>query len=204
MKNALDEKKVFCKTRKVIAVTNRMLCNRPYEEQISRICSIGPAAVILREKDLTEKEYRLYAKRVAEICNSYQVPCILHTFWKVALDSGVTAIHLPLPVLRQIWKVQGQMVLDSFSKIGTSVHSTAEAEEAEQMGASYLTAGHIYATDCKKGLPPRGTEFLKEVCDKVSIPVYGIGGIHFDVKQWEELKQAGAAGGCIMSGIMRV
>lgn len=75
-----------------------------------------------------------------------------------------------------------------FTKIGISIHSVEEAKEAEQLGASYLTAGHIYATDCKRGLPPRGLGFLKEVCREVSIPVYGIGGIKFDEEQWNDMK----------------
>ena len=67
-----------------------------------------------------------------------------------------------------------------------------------------LTAGHIYVTDCKKGLAPRGLGFLKDVCSTVNVPVYAIGGIKFDEKQWEELKQNGASGGCIMSGMMEL
>ena len=42
--------------------------------------------------------------------------------------------------------------------------------EAERLGATYVTAGHIFTTDCKKGLPPRGLDFLKNVCDAVTIP----------------------------------
>ena len=34
--------------------------------------------------------------------------------------------------------------------VGVSVHSVEDAREAELLGASYLTAGHIYTTDCKK------------------------------------------------------
>ena len=37
---------------KIIAVSNRKLCNRPFLEQIERVCKIHPEAVILREKDL--------------------------------------------------------------------------------------------------------------------------------------------------------
>ena len=72
------------------------------------------------------------------------------------------------------------------------------------MGVTYLTAGHIYVTDCKKGLAPRGLHFLQEVCKSVSVPVYGIGGIKFDPVQWQELQSAGATGGCIMSGMMEL
>ena len=35
----------------------------------------------------------------------------------------------------------------------------------------------MFATDCKKDLPPRGLEFLRAVCAAVSVPLYAIGGI---------------------------
>ena len=95
-------------------------------------------------------------------------------------------------------------VKEQFQRIGTSVHSVEDAKEAERLGVSYMTAGHIYITDCKKGLAPRGLGFLKDVCSTVNVPVYAIGGIKFDEKQWEELKQNGASGGCIMSGMMEL
>ena len=94
--------------------------------------------------------------------------------------------------------------LSGFSLVGTSIHAPAEAEEAEKLGATYITAGHIYATDCKKGLPPRGLVFLEEVCRKVSIPVYAIGGIKINEKQLQEVMDCGAKGGCIMSGMMQL
>ena len=101
-----------------------------------------------------------------------------------------------------------------FKVIGTSVHSVEDAIKAEQLGATYMTAGHIFATDCKKGLPPRGLDFLKNVCDTVQIPVYAIGGINIassegddstlNVPRLKDVMECGAAGGCIMSGMMRV
>ena len=32
-------------------------------------------------------------------------------------------------------------------------------KSAKKLGASYVTAGHIFATTCKPGLEPRGTAF---------------------------------------------
>ena len=72
----------------VVAVTNRSLTERPFLEQIRRVCEMHPDALILREKDLSEKEYEELAKKVMAICAEYQVPCILHTFWRVASDSA--------------------------------------------------------------------------------------------------------------------
>ena len=73
--------------------------------------------------------------------------------------------------------------------------------EAERLGCSYLIAGHIYATSCKPGLPPRGLAFLREVTVATELPVYAIGGI--TPIRLAEILAAGAAGGCAMSSLMR-
>lgn len=183
----------------ILAVTNRTLSKRPFLEQIEEICKHHPKSLILREKDLSEAEYTALAKDVLAICQRHNVSCILHTYFRAAKELGCDAIHLPLPLLRA-----HKEELSGFSHVGTSIHAPAEAEEAEKLGATYITAGHIYATDCKKGLPPRGLTFLEEVCRRVSIPVYAIGGIKINEKQLQEVMDCGAKGGCIMSGMMQL
>ena len=86
------------------------------------------------------------------------------------------------------------------SVLGASCHSAAEASEAEALGCTYITAGHIFNTDCKAGVPGRGTDFLKQICSRVSIPVYAIGGI--DPANAAAVREAGAAGICVMSAAM--
>lgn len=58
-------------------------------------------------------------------------------------------------------RLMNENIAKEFETVGVSVHSADEAVLAEKMGATYVTAGHIFATDCKKGLEPRGIEFLK-------------------------------------------
>ena len=203
----------------VIAVTNRSPSVRPYEEQIARICRFHPAAVIVREKDLPEEEYARLAEKVLAICRQYSVRCIYHTYPEASRAAGVKEIHLPLPVLRQYAGEADLQPADPrrpdvpggagtplsfFTAVGTSVHSMAEAEEALRLGATYLTAGHIYSTDCKKGVPPRGLSFLEKICRMSPVPVYAIGGIHLGTGQLTEVLSCGAAGGCIMSEMMRI
>jgi len=55
----------------------------------------------------------------------------------------------------------------------------------------------------KRGVPPRGLEFLKAVCENVNIPVYAIGGINIDGSRRQEVQECGAKGSCIMSGMMK-
>ncbi|WP_455720706.1 thiamine phosphate synthase [Agathobacter sp.] len=194
----------------IIAVTNRHLCSRPFMEQLERVCKLNPHAIVLREKDMPEAEYLSLARDVIALCKEYDVQCILHSFIDVAVELNHPYIHLPLPILEEYAAPCQQF----FKIIGTSVHSVEDAIKAEQLGATYMTAGHIFATDCKKGLPPRGLGFLKNVCDAVQIPVYAIGGINIassegdnsnlNVPRLKEVMECGAAGGCIMSGMMRV
>ena len=192
----MDNKEIFSR---FIAVTNRHLCTHTFEEHVERICRAHPKALILREKDLTEDEYRKLAEETISICSRYGVQFIAHSFPETALALGCDAIHLPLHLMRGYADM-----MHEFSVAGTSVHSLEEAVEAEQSGASYISAGHIFSTDCKKGVPPRGLDFLREVCSSVSIPVYAIGGIRIDEAQLQELLDCGAAGGCVMSGMMKL
>ncbi|MDO4340091.1 MAG: thiamine phosphate synthase [Eubacteriales bacterium] len=186
---------------RIIAVTNRHLCTRPFMEQIERICSMHPRAIILREKDLTEQEYYELAREVLTVCEAYQVDCILHNFPEAARALHADKIHLPL---QKLLEYQGTAMLQDFSLIGASTHSLTDAAAAQNAGASYVTAGHIYITDCKKGLAPRGLDFLREICRGVSLPVYGIGGIKLNPAQIQEVENCGASGVCIMSEMMKL
>jgi thiamine-phosphate pyrophosphorylase len=91
-------------------------------------------------------------------------------------------------------------VLFRGARVGVSVHSADEARFAATRGAAYLVAGHIFPTESKAGRAPRGLGFLSEICETVSVPVYAIGGI--SERNIAEIKQAGAAGACLMSSFM--
>jgi thiamine-phosphate diphosphorylase len=62
-------------------------------------------------------------------------------------------------------------------EVGCSVHSLEEAQNAEQLGADYVTFGHIYDSQSHLGEAPRGVEALARVVEAVRIPVIAIGGI---------------------------
>ena len=91
--------------------------------------------------------------------------------------------------------------LKHFNIIGASTHSLEDAKIAEKLGATYITASHIFATDCKKGLEPRGLDFLKNICDNVNIPVFALGGINEDNSKY--CYENGAKGVCMMSQAMK-
>ena len=105
MVNKMDDFKLIC-------VTNRKLC-KGYEkygfdafyDRISEIVNmkqdIRPASIILREKDLSEEEYREVAKRLKTICDRAGVVFCAHNYALVAEELGTPA-HFPLHVLEKL------------------------------------------------------------------------------------------------------
>lgn len=180
----------------IICVTNRNLCQRDFLDQMERVSRSGVSSVILREKDLSEAEYEMMAQKILHICQKARIPCALHHFAHVAIRLGADRLHLPLGDLEKNPYLTKMSMI-----IGVSVHSVDQALRAQSLGANYITAGHIFETDCKKDIPGRGLDFLREVCSAVSIPVYAIGGISKD--NFMKIQETGAAGACIMSGFMR-
>ena len=180
----------------ILCVTNRKLCREDFLTRIERIAACHPAGIILREKDMNPENYKELAAAVMEICEQHGVRCILHSFPDVAISLQADAIHLPLHLLREMSQEQKA----HFTILGASCHSVEDALEAQALGCTYITAGHIFETDCKKGLPGRGLDFLRNVCAAVDIPVYGIGGINAD--NIALVRDAGANGACLMSSLM--
>jgi thiamine-phosphate pyrophosphorylase len=179
----------------LICITNQKLCRDDFLNRINEIASGKPHAIMLREKELGEPDYQELASKVQEICESHQVNLIINHNLETAEQLKVGAVQVSIDDLRK----KGES-LRNFDQIGVSVHSVEQAREAERWGANYLIAGHVFPTDCKKGLPARGLRFLKEVCDSVNIPVFAIGGI--SEVNYKIALMAGAKGVCIMSEAM--
>lgn len=180
-----------------ICFTNRNLCPEDFLKRLKKVAASHLYATVLREKDLSETEYLDLATKTKTIYDSYGARLILHNFPKVARQLNFPNIHLPLPILMQMSLSERNY----FQILGASCHSVEDALLAEQLGCTYLTAGHIYETNCKPGLPPRGLDFLREVTQAVSIPVWGIGGI--TPENLPQVLACGAAGGCMMSEFMK-
>ncbi len=191
--------------RNIICVTNRSLCEdiSVFFEKIRNISEAAPYAVILREKDLSEEEYLSLALRVSTLCCTTGTKFFVHNHPKAALICSADGLHMPLHRLKEYIDnspEEAAQLLSGLHHLGASCHSVEDALLAESLGCNYIVAGHIFDTDCKKGLPGRGVDFLKDVINAVSIPVFAIGGI--TVENYPKIKEAGASGACLMSSLM--
>ncbi len=179
----------------LICVTHRLLCPDDFLERLDRIAAQHPYAIVLREKDLSEHEYEALARDCLRICEKHRVPLNLNSQIAVARRIGCDGIHLPFHLL-----MQHKQDLADFSRVGVSLHSPEEAVQLADTPATYVQAGHVFPTDCKAGIPPRGLSFLRAVCQATDLPVFGIGGIN--AERYPAVLQTGAAGACIMSSLM--
>lgn len=153
----------------------------------------GADAVILREKDLDSNKVIPLAERIKRITEPKNVPLIINGNIEAALKVNSKGFHTSYTdYMKGHFKFNGIL--------GVSVHSTSEAVTAQKKGADYLLAGHIFKTDCKKGLKPRGISFLEDILSNVSIPIIAIGGIN--KSNIDELLKTDVYGAAVMSLVM--
>ncbi|HDR4868411.1 TPA: thiazole tautomerase TenI [Bacillus cereus] len=88
----------------------------------------------------------------------------------------------------------------SYLHVGYSVHSLDEAIVAFKNGADSLVYGHVFPTDCKKGVPARGLEEISGIARCLSIPITAIGGI--TPENTVDVLTNGVSGIAVMSGIV--
>ncbi len=163
------------------------------------ILSSGVGWLQLRQKNLSEGDFLKLAQKISylKIHNSFQF--IINHFVDVALKIGADGVHLGATSLsiNSARKIMGDKAI-----IGASVHSLEEGIQKEEEGADYLTFGAIYPTATKEGGHPiQGLEKLKELCEKVSIPVIAVGGM--TPERVKAVLKTGAAGFSVITAISR-
>ena len=199
---------------KLNIITNRKLCeNENLERQIEKIFSAYKkkiflenfeiVALTLREKDLYKNEYLNLVKKIYPICKRYRIDLILHQNYDLNLDKKykIEEIHLSYDNFKSLNKNIREELIKKYKKIGVSIHSVDEAKEVENLGANYVVAGHIFKTDCKKDLEPRGLKFIQELSLILTIPIFAIGGINQENSHL--VINSGAFGVCMMSSLMK-
>ena len=130
----------------LIAVTDSATCPRPLPEQIERLAKLTelrPQAVILRAKSLDKAAYRTLALQAQQSCEAAGIALILHSDWQLARELGISMLHLPLALLRQISEYERAY----FTWLSTSVHSVgfdatqhAELQANGARGACVISA----------------------------------------------------------------
>jgi len=158
----------------------------------------GVKAIQLREKDLSGRELFSAAEKTRALCDRYRARLFINDRIDVALAVEADGVQLgkasmPIGAAREL--------LGPGKLLGASTHSLDEAKEAERGGADFILFGPVYFTPSKASYgAPQGLEALKKIVEKISLPVYAIGGIK--PENIEDVRSMGVRGVALISAIM--
>jgi thiamine-phosphate pyrophosphorylase len=179
-------------------LTDTVLQSRYSHVELTRLAIAGGADTIqFRQKGGSTREMIEVAGQMRELCRDKGVPFIVNDRIDVAIASRADGVHLgqddfPIPLAREL--------LGMDAVIGGSAVTLEEAEKCLSEGADYVGFGPVYPTASKDDAGPvTGLDFLREVVEKIPVPVIAIGGVI--AENTPEVMEAGARGIAVISAV---
>ena len=165
---------------------------------LQRALDGGVNAIQLREKDLGGRELFFLAEAARKLTQRYHARLLINDRIDLALAVDADGVQLgkaSLPI------ETARALLGPRKLLGASTHSLEEAAEAERNGADFVVFGPVYFTPSKAPYgPPQGLAALKKIVEKISLPIYAIGGIK--PENIADTRRAGVQGVALISAVM--
>lgn len=180
------------------AVTNDEIMLRPgFLRKAMGIMRVlgGKGAIHIRSQLLDSPTLYSLTLALLELHEQTECWCIINDRVDIALACGVQGVQLTHKSIA----VPDVQAIAPALLIGASVHSSDEARDAEQAGADWCVAGHVFETESHPGEPRREKTFVSDVVAAVSFPVIAIGGIR--PEHVHSLVHRGAHGVAAIRGI---
>jgi thiamine-phosphate pyrophosphorylase len=137
----------------------------------------GIDLVQLRGKNRTIDELSRLAEALLKQTAAASIPLVVNDHAEIANRVDIQAVHVGQEddAIAKVRRAVNRPIV-----VGKSTHNIAQALAAEREGADYIGFGPIFATPTKPEYAPIGLGGIREVHDKISIPIFCIGGIHID------------------------
>ena len=180
------------------AVTNDEIMLRPgFLRKAMGIMRVlgGKGAIHIRSQLLDSPTLYSLTLALLELNEQTKCWCLINDRVDIALACGVQGVQLTHKSIA----VPDVQAIAPALLIGASVHSADEARDAEQAGADWCVAGHVFETESHPGAPRREKTFISDVVGAVSFPVIAIGGIR--PEHVHSLVHRGAHGVAAIRGI---
>ena len=155
----------------------------------------GVGMVQLRDKDCPAAEMLSLARELRSVTEGRAL-LIVNDRVDIALLSGADGVQLGENGLDA---ASARRLVGSEMLIGRSVHSVEGAVKAESSGADFLVLGTIFETASHPGADTGGLKLVRDVTDRIGIPVIGIGGI--SKSNVAGLVESGAAGAAVITAV---
>ena len=159
----------------------------------------------LRAKGFSEDDVETLGGELVQITAPAGVPLIINDHPQLVPAIGAQGAHVgqdDFTVADARWRA-GRSLAGEVSPpiIGRSTHSLVQAEAAAAEGADYIGFGPLFPTPTKPGRPAIGLDDIRRVHERVSIPIFCIGGINLETL--DAVLAAGARRVVIVSALLR-
>jgi len=186
------------KIGKFHVLTDTCLQTRLSHVKLTELAIAGGADTIqFREKSGETRQMIRVAEEMGVLCKKAGVTFVINDRVDVAIASRADGVHLgqndfPIPLARKL--------LGDEAIIGGSAATMEEAYKCLSEGADYIGFGPVYFTASKGDAGPvSGLDLLKEVVEKVPLPIIAIGGLTRD--NTSLVMQTGAHGIAVISAV---
>lgn len=163
-----------------------------------RQLAVGGVGIFqLRAKTLPKEEILAHARTLAPLLAGWGLPLLLNDHPDLVTPSGAAGCHLGQD---DLGIPEARRMLGAATILGLSTHSPCQAIAGEALGADYLGFGPLYATGTKPDYRPIGPESFREVANRISLPIFGIGGLN--PERVTEITRHGARRVCVVSYLL--
>ena len=158
-----------------ISDLKRFADENAFLSNLEQLLAAGLRLVQLREKELTAHQLYQLAQKARQLTSDYGAKLLINDRIDVALATGADGVHLGGHSLSSTC---AREILGPDKIIGVSTHNDAEINAAQTGNADFITFGPVYFTPSKAdyGLP-QGISQLQNICERVTLPVYALGGV---------------------------
>ncbi|QKT03035.1 Nudix family hydrolase [Ectothiorhodospiraceae bacterium 2226] len=146
----------------------------PFLRRLERLLQAGVRLIQYRQPGLASRDWERRARAAVTLCRRYGAALIVNGTPEQARELGAAGVHLNSERLMSL----SSRPLGGEQWVGASCHDLAELQHAEAIGADFAVLSPIKPTPSHPGAPTLGLERLRELSDRVAIPVYALGGMY--------------------------
>lgn len=174
-----------------------ILRGRDFYNSIEEALKGGVTMLQLREKNASGKEFLEKAIKLRELTKKYNVKFIINDRVDIAMLCDADGVHvgqsdIPANKVREL--------IGEDKIVGVSARTVEEALTAKENGADYLGVGAMFTTRTKLDAKSVSIEKLKEIKERVELPLVAIGGL--SLSNIDKLKECNVDGYAVVSAIL--
>ncbi|SHK57953.1 thiamine phosphate synthase [Thermocrinis minervae] len=161
---------------RLYAITDPKAYGEDFFGTLKKVLERGVRMIQLREKEISAREYYQKALKARQITREYSALLLINERVDIAIAVEADGVHLPENSLPPsvVKKLKKDLI------VGYSAHNLESAIYAQQEGADFVTLSPIFRTESHPEVEPLGPGALKEVSQRLSIPVFALGGVTWD------------------------